>query len=73
MLRAGDGLDGVGDEFTGLQGEAHSWDEMSEGGCVGGELRERVPSPPMVMASETPTVLNCQARRPSFSRPRLTI
>lgn len=38
-----------------------------------GRSAEDTPSPPMVMASDTPTVLNCQPSMPSFSTAAFTI
>lgn len=61
VLSAGYGFDGVGDDFTSLEREAHSCGLLGESSCRqwGGVCD--IPSPPIVIASDTPIVLNCHA------------
>ena len=73
VLRAGHGLDAVGDDLARLEGVAHACFASQTNrpwSCVRGMRGS--PSPPMVIASETPTVLNCHASIFSFSTAFLT-
>lgn len=70
VLGAGDGFDAVGDDLAGLEGETHAWGvsyalKREDGGIL--------PSPPMVIASDTPMVLYCHASMLSFSTACLTV
>jgi hypothetical protein len=65
-------LTAVGDDLPSLQRESHAWQNVNPRltpFCVA----SYVPSPPIVIPSETPTVLNCHPIMPRFCTAAFTV